>query len=213
MEKIREFVYYSKSAVTSGNFIKEDLMKAGRIDIACQIVIMSFFVSHHMRNNVKLHLIFDGPPDAPKHLEIFPGFSGKSSSQFADINNKIDISKKDIAGLFKKMLFKYKKSKKIEISPGYYIEKKSFSKLIEELVEEGKEIYLLDRKGEDIRSAEIKENSVFILGDQEGINKKELKKIRKYNLKKISLGPYMYFTSQSMTILQNELDRREILRE
>ena len=67
---MREFIYYSKNARTSGNFDLTDLMKAGRMDIACQMAIMAFFVSHHIRNDVKLHLVFDGPPDSPKHLEI-----------------------------------------------------------------------------------------------------------------------------------------------
>ena len=33
---MREFVYYSKHAVTTGNFQLDNLMKAGRMDIACK---------------------------------------------------------------------------------------------------------------------------------------------------------------------------------
>ncbi|MFA4960186.1 MAG: hypothetical protein WC548_00830 [Candidatus Pacearchaeota archaeon] len=202
---MREFVYYSASAVTSGNLIKDDLMKAGRIDIACQILLHSLFVSHHIREDVKLHLIFDGAPDAPKHLEIYPG------KNLEGIENKIDISKKDIAGLFKKMLYKYKKGEKTEIASGYYIEKKSFANLIAELSDEGKEIYILDKRGEDVRNIKANEPSVFVLGDQDGIPKQELKKIKSkgIEMKKISVGPYMLFASQTMIILQNELDRKE----
>ena len=71
-----------------------------------------------------------------------------------------------------------------------------------------KEIFILDKKGEDVRTVEMKENSVFIMGDQDGIPKQELKRIKKLELKKISMGPQMYFASQTLTILQNELDRR-----
>jgi len=202
---VREFVYYSKSAVTSGSMIKDDLMKAGRIDIACQIVIQAFFVSKHMRNDVKLHLIFDGAPDSPKHLEMFPG-----KNVLGDIKDKIDISKKDVAGLFKRMLYKYQKGKKVELSPGYSVEKKSFAKLLEELENKGKEIYLLDKRGDDIRDVKMGKSSVFVIGDHEGIPKQELKKIKHLNVKKISVGPYMLFASQSLTLLQNELDRREV---
>jgi tRNA pseudouridine-54 N-methylase len=97
---MREFVYYSKNARTSGNFDLTDLMKAGRMDIACQITIMAFFVSHHTREDVKLHLIFDGGPDPPKHIEMFPG-----KNFIEDEKNRIDISKKDVAGLIKKILY------------------------------------------------------------------------------------------------------------
>ncbi len=205
---MREFIYYSKSAVTAGNRIKEDLMKAGRLDIACQIVIHGLFVSRHMRLNVKLHLVFDGPPDAPKHLEIFPGVSGKDN--LGDIENKIDISKKDIAGLIKRMLYKYRVGEKKEVANGYWIEKRGFADLVFELHNEGKEIFILDKRGEDIRKVEISENAVFIIGDQEGIPKKELKRIKGIPLKRVSVGPQTLFASQALIVLQNELDRRSM---
>jgi len=200
---MREFIYYSKSARTSGNFDKRDLMKAGRMDIACQIVIMAFFISHKLREDVKLHLIFDGGPDPPKHLELFPG------KNLVEAENRIDISKKDVAGLLKKMLYKYKKGEKREISPGYFIEKKGLTKVAEEFLDSGKDVYLLDKKGEDVREVENLAEGVFILGDQDGIPKHELKNLKRLGVKKISIGRKMYFASQTMTILQNELDRRE----
>ena len=200
---MREFVYYSKKAVTVGSMIKDDLMKAGRLDIACNFIIMSFFVSHHMRNNVKLHLVFDGPPDSPKHLEMFPG-----KNHLEGVENKIDISKKDVAGLIKRLLYKYKQGIKKEVVPGYSIEKKSFVKLLEEFDDEGKTIYLLDKRGEDIRDLKAEElkSGVFVFGDQEGIPKQELKRVKHLKIRKISIGPYMYFASQALTVLQNELD-------
>lgn len=199
---MREFVYYSKTAVTAGNLIREDLMKAGRLDIACQFILQCLFVSRHIREDVKVHLIFNGPPDSPKHLEISP------ADHPGGINNKIDISKKDIAGLIKRMLYKYQKGKKVSIAPGYYIEKKSFTKLLEEFQKERKDIYLLDKRGKDIRDIKFKEDSVFILGDHEGIPKQELKWIKHLGLSKISVGPQMLFSSQVVTLIHNELDRK-----
>ena len=201
---MRQFIYYSSKARTSGNFDKRDLMKAGRMDIACQIVIMTFFVSHHTRENTKLHLIFNGPPDAPKHLELFPG------GNLVEAENKIDISKKDVAGLIKRMLYKYKRGEKNEVSPGYFIEKKDLAHVVEELIKEGKNVYLLDRRGEDIRKCSDNDlkDAVFIIGDQEGIPKPELKKLKKIGIPKINIGKQMYFASQTVTIVNNELDRR-----
>jgi len=202
---MREFLYYSKNARTSGNFDLSDLMKAGRMDIACQIAIMAFFLSHKLRDDVKLHLIFDGGPDPPKHLELSPGRNIEAKGE------RVDISKKDVAGLLKKMLYKYKKGLKNEIAPGYSIEKKSFEKVIEELSEQGKEIYLMDDNGEDIREIKDKEikNAVFIVGDQDGLPKDKLKNLKRVGIKKLSVGNKTYFASQVITIVQNELDRRE----
>ncbi len=183
---MREFIYYSNKARTSGNW--KDLMKAGRMDIVCNFIIVSFFLSHKMRENIKLHLIFCGPPNPPMHLEFIS-------------DKNLPISKKDVAGLIKRMLYKCR-GKKVKVFPGCFIEKKSFSNLIKELEEKGKRILVLDKKGNDIRQVEL-DNAVFVIGDQEGLPKKEIKKF-----KKVSIGKETYFASQTVTIINNEIDRR-----
>ena len=193
---MREFVYFSQSARTSGNFDTSDLMKAGRMDIAIHSFIQGVFLSHDFRKDMKFHFIFYGMPDPPKHIEI-------------QVKDDLEISKKDVGNLIKKILYKYKPGKKTEVFPGCFIEKKNFFKLIEEMQEEGKEIFLLDKKGEDIRKAKISKNCVFILGDHEGLPKKELKRVKEMsNL--VSVGNKIYFASQTVAVVNNELDYRGI---
>src|SRR3989344_5022051 len=127
---MREFIYYSNKGRTSGNFT--DLMKAGRMDIVCHIVINSFFLSQKMRDDVKLHLLLNGPPDPPKHIEIQIE-TRKGIPETVKQVGSIYISKKDIGGLIQRVLYKYKKGKKIEPYKGIFIEKKSFVKVIDEL--------------------------------------------------------------------------------
>lgn len=190
---MREFVYYSKDAVTAGNLIKDDLKKAGRMDIVCNVIISVFFISNAMRDDVRLHLIFDGGPNNPRHIVM-------------ESNSDMPISKKDVAGLIRKLLYKSKDEEGLrEIVPGGSIEKKSFEKVITELDKEGKDVYLLDGKGEDVRGMKLSGDTVFIIGDQEGFpsdKKKFLKKIDK-----ISVGPKVLFASQVITLLHNEWDR------
>ena len=93
---MRQFVYFSKSAVTSGNALSEgNLMKAGRMDIAIHTIIAGFFLSHDLRKDTKMHLIFYGMPDPPKHIEI-------------QVVPELEISKKDFANVIRKILYKYK---------------------------------------------------------------------------------------------------------
>ena len=74
---------------------------------------------------------------------------------------------------------------------------------------EGKEIFLLDKRGEDIRKADIGKDCVFILGDHEGLPKKELKRLKDMsNL--VSIGNKIYFASQTVAVVNNELDYRDI---
>jgi tRNA (pseudouridine54-N1)-methyltransferase len=192
---MKHFVYFSTTAKTTGNFDVNNLVKAGRMDIVMHSIISSLFLSNDFRRDVKVHLVFYGMPDPPKHIEL-------------QVTDDLEISKKDIANLIKKMLYKYKEGQKNEVFPECFIEKKSFLKVIEELAEEN-EIYVLDKRGEDIREADIKENCVFVVGDHHGLPKKELKRLREIATP-ISVGNKMYFASQTITIVNNELDKRNL---
>ena len=193
---MKHFVYFSSSAATSGKALSGDLMKAGRMDIAIHSLIQGIFLSHDFRKDVRFHFVFYGMPDPPKHIEIL-------------VKDETVISKKDVATLIKKILYKYRKGEKTEVFPGCFVEKKSFLKVIEELEKQENSIFILDKKGEDIRKANISENCVFILGDHEGLPKKELKRLKKIAIS-ISVGPKTYFASQTVAIVNNELDRRNI---
>lgn len=194
---MKEFIYFSSKARTSGNF--KDLMKAGRLDIALHVIIAVFFLSNKLRKNTKLHLIFYGAPDPPKHIEL-------------EFNKKTPISKKDLAGLLKRILYKYKKGKRTKVFPGCWIEKKSFLNVVDELQKKGKKIFILDENGKDIRKIKNKDlkNPVFILGDQEGLPKKEFRRLKK-NFELVSIGKETYFASQTVSIVNNELDRRDLI--
>ena len=67
-----------------------------------------------------------------------------------------------------------------------------------------KEILILDKNGGDIRKIDLTEGSVFVIGDHDGLPQKELKKYKK----RISIGPEIYFASQTFIIIHNELDRK-----
>jgi tRNA (pseudouridine54-N1)-methyltransferase len=199
---MREIVYYSRTAPTAGNYIKEDLQESGRIDIAVHTVIASFFLSHKIRTDMKLHMIFGGPPDPQKHLELQPVTEGKTGI------DKIYLAKKDVSGVIKKMLYKYREGEKKEVFPGFWIEKKSFLDVVNNMYKDGRNLYVLDADGEDIRTVEIKENPIFILGDHKGLPNKELKRLFTM-CTPVSIGKRVYFASQTVAVLNNELDRRE----
>ena len=170
-------------------------MKAGRMDIAIHSIIAAFFLSHGFREDVKMHLVFYGMPTPPRHIEI-------------QVKDELEISKKDVGNLIKKILYKYKEGKKTEVFPGCFIEKKSFLNVIEELMKKGNEIFILDKKGENIREIKIPDKSAFIMGDQEGLPKKELKRLKKITTP-VSLGRKTYFASHTVTIVNHEIDSRE----
>ncbi|MCK5624732.1 hypothetical protein KAI04_02730 [Candidatus Pacearchaeota archaeon] len=193
---MKHIIYFSKSASTSGKALSGDLMKAGRMDIAIHSLIQGVFLSNDFRKDVTFHFIFYGMPDPPKHIEI-------------QVKDESSISKKDVATLIKKLLYKYKEGEKREVFPGCFIEKKNLFAVINELEKKGNQIFILDKRGENLRKVEIPKNCVFILGDHDGLPKKELKRL-KQTATSVSIGPKTYFASQTVTIVNNELDMRGI---
>jgi tRNA pseudouridine-54 N-methylase len=142
-------------------------------------------------------LIFEGPPHPPVHI-------------FLEYDKNLPISKKDVAWLIKRILYKCpsEKEKIIKVFPGCFVEKRSFESLVNQLNKEKKDIYLLDKRGKDIRELNLCGNEVFILGDHEGFpnSKKHLLK----RIDKVSVSPKILFASQVLTIVNNEFDRREL---
>ena len=191
---MREFVYYSANAVTAGNLIGSDLKKAGRMDIVCNFIVSVFFTSNAMREDVRLHLILDGGPNNPRHIVM-------------ESNPDMPISKKDVAGLIKRLLYKARDEEGLrEIVPGCFIEKKSFEKLLKELDGKGKNVFVLSEGGRDVRDLELEGNEVFVIGDHDGFPsgmKKFLKRVDG-----VSVGPRVLFASQVAVILHNEMDRK-----
>ena len=58
-----------------------------------------------------------------------------------------------------------------------------------------------------MRKAKIPKNSAFVIGDHNGLPKKELKRLKKI-AQTISVGPRVYFASQVVSVLNNEMDIR-----
>jgi tRNA (pseudouridine54-N1)-methyltransferase len=194
---MKHFIYFSSSATTSGKALSQgNLMEAGRMDIAIHSFIQGVFLSHGFRKDLTFHFVFYGMPDPPKHIQI-------------TVTDNLEISKKDIGNLIKKLLYKYKQGENTEVFPECFIEKKSLLHVIEDLLEKDIEVFILDKKGQSLREAKIPNDCAFLLGDHEGLPKKELKRLKGV-LTPISVGPHMYFASQTVAIVNNELDIRGI---
>jgi len=194
---MRHFIYFSSSAATSGKALSDgNLMKAGRMDIAIHSFIQGVFLSHGFRKDVTFHFVFYGMPDPPKHIEI-------------TVTDDLEISKKDVGTLIKKILYKSGGEKKTEVFPGCFVEKKSFLKIVEELLEKDIECFILEKGGDFIRDIKISNECCFILGDHDGLPKEKIKRLKK-SLSPISIGPKMYFASQTVAVVNNELDVRGI---
>ncbi|MEM4958660.1 MAG: hypothetical protein QXX12_02155, partial [Nanopusillaceae archaeon] len=157
---MRIFIFYSNTVRTDGNF--RDIYHSGRLDILLHSIIHAFFISNGLRKYVEFNIILNGPPDPPRRIKI-------------ESNIETPWSKKDIATLLSSSLKKFNKKKMpIYAFPGVFVEKKGFKEVVEEYIQQGRNIYVLEKNGIEIKDIKI-ENPVFVVGDFLGIPKDEKK--------------------------------------
>ena len=194
---MREFIMYSRKGATSSDFNLKDLPgSGGRMDLNARCVISALWLSRDMRRDSRMVFSLNGPPEAPLAM----AFDGKELERVTPDERNIGLWIKKVLDRKEEIGDEWK-----EVHDGIYLSKKSFQDLIKERSE--RNLYVLHESGEDIRSVDIKEDPVFVLGDHIGLPKKEEEFVERFGGTKISLGPESYFSTHSITLVQNELDR------
>jgi tRNA (pseudouridine54-N1)-methyltransferase len=181
---MREFILYSRTGRTDPRF--QNLREAGRLDVVYQSILMALFRSHAMRRDVVFHAILSGPPNPPLELVVD---GEKLRDVRTDERTWEDILRRVLSG---------------REHPGISIKKSS----LQQLVKEKKNIFVLEESGESIRTIDLGENPVFVLGDQVGLPRKDEEFVLRYG-KKVSIGEKAYLASACICIINYILDLRE----
>ncbi|MCS7093718.1 MAG: tRNA (pseudouridine(54)-N(1))-methyltransferase TrmY [Candidatus Aenigmarchaeota archaeon] len=194
---MREFILFSRGVTSDFNI--NDLPGAGRMDLVARCVSTGIFLSYSLRPDVKFHVVLNGPPNPPLTITFFTNELKNVSPDERNIASHIKIAIKN-------------SGKKNPSEPGIYVEKISFEELVRKKVEECRNsVFYLHKEGEDIKNFEIGKDFVAILGDNKGLPEKEEIFLERLGVKKISLGKIEYLSSQVVTIINYEVDRKCML--
>ena len=178
---------YSRRGKTSSNF--SILRRAGRLDVVCECIVASFFMSHGIRRTVGFQAFLYGPPVPPVHIEV-------NGRYLRDVRTD--------QATWKEILRKILSGKE---HPGIHSEKQSFEKYLKERAEVSS-IYVLEEKGQSISEVNLKEHPLFVLGDHAGLPRKAEDFALRFG-KKISLGKKPYLAATCITIINYLLDKIE----
>ncbi|MBU5688036.1 MAG: tRNA (pseudouridine(54)-N(1))-methyltransferase TrmY [Candidatus Aenigmarchaeota archaeon] len=179
---MREFLL--KSNGVTGDFSLNDLPGAGRMDVVCRAVTACLWLSDQLRKDTIFHALLEGKPSPPKLLTFDPK---KLKRLYPDERNVAAHIRLSLLG--RKM-------------PGIEVNNISFEDFLKQQNKQ-KQIIFLDKDGKDIRDFIFEKDVLFILGDHKGLKKEDIKG------EKMSVGKKIYLASQVISIIQNELDRRE----
>ncbi len=198
---MRSFVLRARAAPTTSKALLEGVGNEAHTEILAHTMMSTMFVAQSHREDVVVHLVLESTKDYSRTITIrsnditnIGGFH--ESTLIAAVARALDAS----VGMGKEQLR--------EVEPGITVRTVSFERLVQELAEDH-QLYMLDKKGEFVRDAEIGENPCFLLTDHIPMPKKSFNSLKRLGTEKISLGPKMLFASQCVVLIHNELDIRE----
>lgn len=195
---LRTFIIRARKGTTRWERLRANIGTREHFEVVAHTVINAFFVSNGFRDDVEVYIILDSSEDFPRTIRL----SSKEGLSIAGFNEEAVIE------LVEKALKQSQHLQKDEtyvIAPGLQISGFGFEKLINQLLET-RSIYLLDPKGENVRTTAIKPNPVFILSDHLAMPKNNIKALKRRGIQSISLCKKMLFASQCVVILNYELD-------
>jgi tRNA (pseudouridine54-N1)-methyltransferase len=184
------FAIIGHTARTDGGFTLNDLPgSGGRMDVLCRCVNASLFLSHDLRRDVDCYLILCGEPAGPKTVK----FSG-------ELVRSLSPDERSAGALIKKVIDTPCGSEFREAAQGVFIRKGGLERLMT-----GQKFAVLDENGTDVRTA-AELPDAFILSDHLNLTSAEEELLRE--CPRYSVGPRCLHADHTITVLQNELDRR-----
>ena len=188
---MKRFAIVGHVAETGGNFSLNDLPgSGGRMDVLCRCISSSLFLSHDLRRDVECYLVLCGEPD-PEKTVLFCGSGVR----------RLSPDERSSAALIKKALSIPCGDEFRESTPGVYVRRGGLSRLLAEIP-----FAVLDEAGEDLRRVpELPEN--YLLSDHQNFTLAEEEAIA--GAARYSVGPRSLHADHAITVLLNEIDRRE----
>ena len=199
---MRTFVIRARKASVSADKVFSQVGNGGHFEIIAHTLMNAFYVSNDMRSDVEVYIVLDSSVDFPRTLK----FSSAKGISFSGFHEHAILEV--VASALAKGS-NLTKNGKLILEPGIEIYGFGFEVLMKELIETAP-VYLLDKKGEDIRTLDFETDSIFVLSDHLAMPKNSIKSLERKGLKKISLGKKMLFASQSIVLVHNELDRAQV---
>jgi tRNA (pseudouridine54-N1)-methyltransferase len=198
---MRTFVMRARKGTVQAEKVFSQVGREAHFEIVAHALSNAFYISNGMREDVEVYIVLDSSPDFPRTLK----FSSNNQLSFPGFHEQA-ILEEVVKAL--KSGANVPKGEKQVLQPGIEIYGFGFETLMKKL-QETRHIYLLDKKGGDIRSINFSGDGVFVLSDHLALPKNTIKGLERGNLTKISMGRKMLFASQCIVLVHNELDRQQ----
>ena len=198
---MRDFILRARKGPSTPDFPSDDLPGAGHLEIVCHCIANALFYSLQLRDDVRVHIALDGPAAPPKVVRIdSEGLGSLDGFDERALTAVLSRALADGRGL--------DLDEEVQSRPGVFVAKRSFESLVRQQSESG-DVYVLQKRGTDVREVEFSERSTFVFSDHLSMPKKSDKFLLRLGARALSVGPKMLFASQCITLVHDELDRQK----
>jgi tRNA (pseudouridine54-N1)-methyltransferase len=191
---MRQFVIIGHDAPTTPEFSLDDLAgAAGRLDVLCRCVTSAFFLSHAIREDVRVHLIL-----SDEYTVTFEG---------SDLR-RLNPDERSTAALIRKALEEREEAighVPVETSPGVSLTRRGFEGTLDDVARRGT-VVQLHEDGDPIVDVAPASDPVFVLSDHHDFRDEEAALLADRADERVSLGPNALHADHSITVAHNYLD-------
>jgi tRNA (pseudouridine54-N1)-methyltransferase len=189
---MRQFVVVGHDAPTTPDFPLDDLAgAAGRLDVLCRCVNSAFFLSHAIREDVRVHLVL---ADA-----VTVSFEG------SDLR-RLNPDERSTAALIRNALERRDDAighQPVESSPGVSIRRRGFEATLDDL--DGTLVHLHE-DGTPVVDHDPPADPAFVLSDHHDFTSEEAALLTDRADARVRLGPTALHADHAVTVAHNYLD-------
>jgi len=191
---MRQFVIVGHDAPTTPDFSLDDLAgAAGRLDVLCRCVSAAFFLSHDIREDVRVHLVL-----GDEYTITVDGGTVR----------RLNPDERSTAALLRKALAEREEAIghiPVETSPGVSLTRRGFAGTLDDVAGDGTVIQLHE-DGDPVVDAEPPTDPVFVLSDHRDFTDEEAAVLADTVDRRVALGPHPLHANHAITVAHNFLD-------
>jgi len=189
---MRRFVVLGHDAPTDPEFALDDLAGgAGRLDVLCRCVNAAFLLSHGLREDVELFLVFQDRLTLRLRGSELRYLNPDERNIAALLRSGLEATE-DAVGMME-----------AESTPGIYASKRGFEAVVSEL---GGTLIQLHEDGEPVTDIDPPADPAFVLSDHEAFTAAESDRLAARADARVRLGPEPLHADHAITVAHNFLD-------
>jgi tRNA (pseudouridine54-N1)-methyltransferase len=197
---MRQFVVSGHDVPTTPDFSLDDLAGgAGRLDVLCRCVNAAFFLSHAIREPVRIHLVL-----ADAFTITFDG---------GDLR-RLNPDERSTAALIRTALEHREDAighMPADSTPGVSIRRLGFEPTLERVAERAT-IVELHEDGDPVVDVEPPAHPAFVLSDHHDFTAREAELLAERADRRVRLGPELLHADHAITVAHNWLDTQGFTR-